>query len=371
MKILFTGGGTAGHIFPIIAIAREIKKISPAGFQFFYIGPKDRFISTILSQEGIDFKPVMAGKLRRYLSFWNITDFLFKLPVGILQAFFHIFTISPDLIFSKGGYGSLPAAIAGWTLLTPIFLHESDVAPGLANRIVGKMSVEIFSAFPVEKTRSFPANKIISVGNPLRTELLAGNPAEAKKLFKLTGVKPLILILGGSQGAQVINSRILTILDNLLDDFEIIHQTGEANFQRVKSEAEIVAGPRQRARYHPFSFLNETELACAYRAADLVISRAGAGSIFEIASAGKPSILVPLLGSAQNHQTSNAYVYAEKGAAIVMEEANFTPHFALERIKYLFSEPRKMKEMKKKAKEFARPEAARVIAEYIVAYSKQ
>lgn len=369
MKILFTGGGTAGHLFPIIVIVREIKRICPQGdFKFFYIGPKDQFTKTLLSQEGVEIKTILAGKVRRYFSFQNIIDILFKNPIGILQAFFHIFVISPDLIFSKGGYGSLPAVIASWMLLTPIFLHEADVAPGLANKIASKFALEIFTAFPVEKTQYFPASKMIWVGNPIRKEILDGSLKEAKKIFKLTEEKPVILILGGSQGAQKINDKILVILSDLLEDFEVIHQTGQNNFDQVKAEAEVVISENQKQYYHPFPFLNEKELACAYKAAGLVISRAGAGSIFEIAAVAKPSILVPLTGSAQDHQLKNAYAFAETGSALVMEEINFTPHFLLERIKYLFSEPKKLKKMAESAREFSNPESGRVIAEYLLAY---
>lgn len=372
MRILFTGGGTAGHIFPIIAIVREIKKAYPQGdIQFFYLGPKDKFASSSLSQEGIVMKTILAGKIRRYFSFKNIIDILFKFPIGIIQSFFHIFVISPDLIFSKGGYGSLPAVISGKLLLTPIFLHESDISPGLANRIAGRLSLEIFTSFPIEKIEYFPAKKIISVGNPVRKEILKASPEESKKLFKLAGGKPVVLILGGSQGAQKINDRILLVLSDLLENFEIIHQTGQANVEQVRREAEVVVSKDLKKYYHPFSFLDEEELSSAYQAANLIISRAGAGSIFEIAAVGKPSILVPLPGSAQEHQLKNAYAFAENGAAIVMEEANFTPHFLLERLKYLFSRPEKLKEMAEKAKEFSKPEAARVIAEYVITYLTQ
>jgi len=369
MKIIFTGGGTAGHIFPIIAIVREIKKVHPEkDIQFFYIGPKDKFASSLLFQEGVMIKTILAGKIRRYFSFKNIIDIIFKFPIGIIQSFFHIFVISPDLIFSKGGYGSLPAVISGWLLLTPIFLHESDVSPGLANKIAGKLSLEIFISFPIEKTEYFPAEKIISVGNPVREKILNGS---IKELFKLTGEKPVILILGGSQGAKSINDKILLILSDLLQNFEVIHQTGEGNFNEVEKEAEVAIDKDLKKYYHLHSFLNEEELSSAYQAADLVVSRAGAGSIFEIAAVGKPGILVPLSRSAQNHQVKNAYVYAEKGAAIVLEEVNFTPHFFLERLKYLFSRPEKLQEMSKRAKEFSKPEANRVIAEYIIAYLGQ
>ncbi len=371
MKILFTGGGTAGHIFPIIAIIREIRRNHPQGeFRFFYIGPKDKFFGDLLSKEGIEVKTILAGKIRRYFSLLNIVDILFKLPIGILQAFFHIFVISPDLIFSKGGYGSIPTIIAGWILLTPIFLflHESDTAPGLANKIAGKLVLEIFTSFPIEETEYFPAKKVISIGNPIRKELLKGSSKEAKKIFKLTGEKPLILILGGSQGAQKINDQVLTVLSKLLENFEIIHQTGRKNFEEVKAGANVVIKENLKKYYHPLPFLDEKELSHAYQAADLIISRAGAGSIFEIAALGKPSILVPLPGAAQNHQVKNAYAFAKNGSTIVIEEKNFLPHFFLEKLKYLFSQSKKLEEMAEKAKEFSKPDAARIIGEYITSY---
>lgn len=372
MRILFTGGGTAGHIFPIIAIIRELKKNYPSqSFEFFYLGPKDKFAKEVLLKEGVEVKIILAGKIRRYFSFRNITDLLFNFPIGIFQAFYHIFVISPDLIFSKGGYGSLPAILSGWLLLTPIFLQESDVSPGLANKIASKFAIEIFTAFPIEKTGYFPVKKMISIGNPVRKEILEGSKKEAQKLFKLTNEKPIILVLGGSQGAQRINNTLLTILADILKNFEIIHQAGKLNFQQVTEEAKVVLTDDLKEYYHPFPFLEEKELALAYAAADLIISRAGAGSIFEIAANGKPNILVPLPEAAQNHQIRNAYAFAENGAALVIEEANFTPHFLLERIKYLFSQPEKLKEMSKKAKEFSRPEASRIIANYLVEYLSQ
>ena len=337
MKILFTGGGTAGHIFPIVAVIREMKRNYPyAGLEFFYLGPKDKFAKDLFLKEGVEVKTILAGKVRRYFSFQNVID-MFKLPIGIFQAFYHIFIISPDLIFSKGGYGSIATSISGRILMVPIFLHESDISPGLANRIVGQFALEIFVSFSVKKTEYFPAKKMLSVGNPVRREILNGSKEGAKKLFNITGEKPVILILGGSQGAQRINDKILSILPNILKDYEIIHQTGRKNFEQVRKEAEVVITGDSKKYYHPSPFLNETEIANAYSVADLIISRAGAGTIFEIAFMGKPSILVPLPESAQDHQVKNAYAYAENGAALVIEEANLSPHFVLERIRNLFS----------------------------------
>lgn len=372
MRILFTGGGTAGHIFPIIAVAKELKKSYPnIRFDFFYIGPKDRFIDELLAQEGIAVKKILAGKIRRYFSFQNIIDVLFKIPISIIQAFYFVFTISPDLIFSKGGYGALPAVFSGWLLMTPVFLHESDAAPGLANKISNNFCIQVFTAFSKEKTEFFPNKKMFSVGNPIREGILNGSKERAFNYFKLTGEKPVVLIFGGSQGARRINEQILLGLNDFLSKFEIIHQTGRLNFKQVRAESEVVVKQNLKKYYHPAPFLNENEMADAYKAADLVISRAGAGSIFELAALGKPSILVPLPDSAQDHQVKNAYVYSRAGASIVLEEPNFTPHFALERMEHILSSPKEMELMSKKAKEFARPQAAKIIADLLVAYLKR
>jgi len=383
MKILFTGGGTGGHIVPIIAITREIRRIYPSGpgptdhrqktdLQFFYLGPKDEFGSILLSQEGIKVREVFAGKLRRH-SGWksflqNFADVCFKIPIGVLQSFFYIFFLSPDMIFCKGGFGSIPGVIAGKLLLVPVFLHESDIVPGVANQFISRFALEIFVSFP--GTEYFPLKKMILVGNPIRREVLEGSKAEGESFFKLSSAKPVVLILGGSQGAQRINDKILEILPNLLENFEVIHQCGEKNFEQVKAESKVMMRGKEDLEkfYHLFPFLKEPELRHAYATADIICSRAGSGSIFEIAAAGKPSILIPLPESAQNHQVKNAYAYQETGASLVLEEANFTPHFFLEKLKSLFSQPETLIEMAKATKEFSKPEAARIIANYLLEF---
>jgi UDP-N-acetylglucosamine--N-acetylmuramyl-(pentapeptide) pyrophosphoryl-undecaprenol N-acetylglucosamine transferase len=375
MKILFTGGGTGGHIFPLVAVLKEIKKISSKEpIEFYYIGPKDNF-QNYLFREGVKIKNINAGKVRRYFgiksSFQNLTDVLFRIPVGIFQAFWHIFSLNPDLILSKGGFGSVPAVIAGWILRVPIFLQESDVSAGAANRFLSKLSVEIFTAFPVGKTTGIPAKKMISTGNPIRTKLLEANKEEAKKALKLVGEKPVILILGGSQGAQRINDKILEILPKFLKDFEIIHQCGSKNFNEIKNEVKVILPEELQKYYHLYPFLDSKTLANAYAAADAVVSRAGAGAIFEIAALGLPSILIPLPESARKHQLKNAYCYAETGSSIIIEETNFMPHFFLGKLKNLFSNPEKVKEMSYQAKAFSRPKAAQIIAEYIIEYLNQ
>jgi len=369
MKVIFTGGGTGGHIFPILAIIREIKQIyTQADLGLYYVGPDDKSDLKLLIEEGVKIKKIASGKLRRYFSFKNFLDF-FKIPIGIVQAFFWLFFLMPDLVFSKGGYGSFPVAFSAKILGIPLILHESDVSPGLASRIESKWAQEIFVSFP--KTEFFPKDKIILVGNPIRKSILGGDKEKAKNLFNLRKGKPVVLILGGSQGAQKINDLILDILPEMLSSVELIHQTGRKNFNNVKAEAEAVLFDKFLKKfYHPFAFLDETLLREALAVSDLVISRAGAGSIFEIAASGKPAILIPISESAQNHQIKNAYSFAESGGGEVIEEKNLTPHFFLEKIKFIVSRPDILQEMSQGSLNFSRPKAAKIIASYIIEYLK-
>ena len=371
MKILFAGGGTGGHILPIIAVARELKRSYPGkDMELFYIGPEDRFGDILLSQEGIRTFVVKAGKVRRYWGptalLHNLSDILLNTPLGICKAFKILFFLSPDLIFSKGGYGAIPATVAGRMLGIPIFLHESDIVPGKANLAAEKFALEIFTSFPF--TQNFPPKKILLVGNPIRSRILSGSLLDATQIFQLVGGKLILFIMGGSQGASRINDMLLNILDEALNEFEIIHQTGEANFKTVAEEARVVISEANLPYYHPVAFLDENELRHAYAAANFIVSRAGSGSIFEIASLGKPSILIPLPESAQNHQMKNAYAYASTGAAIVLEEANMKPHFFLERIRSIIFDQTEMERMSQAALRFAKPDAARIIADYILEY---
>ncbi|MCX6765044.1 MAG: glycosyltransferase, partial [Candidatus Nealsonbacteria bacterium] len=272
MKIFFTGGGTAGHLYPIVSIVREIKKIDPERkFQFFFLGPRNNFVDAIFRDEGIVVKNISAGKMRRYFSLMNIYDLFIRTPIGIIQAFFYIYFNPPDLIFSKGGYGSLPVAIAGRLLLVPIFTHESDIVSGIANKFIERSALEVFSSFPVKKENiRLPLEKIIVVGNPIRSEISVGSREKAKVIFNLSGTRPVVLIMGGSQGARSINQKILAILGELLEDYEIIHQTGEANFIQVTSQSRILVSEEEQEYYHPVSFIGEKDLPHAYASADLI-----------------------------------------------------------------------------------------------------
>lgn len=367
MKILFTGGGTGGHVFPIVAIAREIRRIhTKKDLEFYYLGPKDEFGLIMLGQEDFQIKTIISGKIRRYFSYQNFIDILFKIPLGFLQSIFLILIIRPQLIFSKGGSGSISVTYCARFLRIPVFLHESDVVPGLSNRTTAKWAKKIFVAFP--KTEYFDPAKTIIVGNPIRKELLEGDKKMAGELFDLTFEKPIILFLGGSQGAEALNDFVLNILNDFLKEFEIIHVCGRNNLEGVEAEAQAVIEKDLAKYYHPVGFLDEEKIKHAYKVANLVISRSGSGSIFEIAALGKPSILVPLPTAAANHQSKNAYVYSQTGAALVIEQDNLTRNFFLEKIHYLFLHPDRLEKMKESALRFSTPLAAKAVAREILEY---
>jgi UDP-N-acetylglucosamine--N-acetylmuramyl-(pentapeptide) pyrophosphoryl-undecaprenol N-acetylglucosamine transferase len=367
MKILFTGGGTGGHIFPIVAVVREIRRIYPKkNLEFYYLGPKDDFSQIMLRGEDFIIKTIVSGKLRRYFSWQNFIDIIFKIPFGTIQSFLYLLAIKPDLIFSKGGSGSIAVTFSARILRIPVFIHESDVVPGLSNQKAAKWAKKIFVSFP--KTEFFDPEKVTLVGNPIRKEVLEGDKKIAEEMFDLTFSKPVFLILGGSQGAEAINDFILRILNILLKDYEVIHVTGKENLQEVSAEAQVVVEKDLDRYYHPVGFLDEEKIKHAYKAADLIISRSGSGSIFEIAGVGKPSILIPLPGAAANHQAKNAYVYAQTGAAEVFEQSNLTPNLFMDKVELLFLHPEKIEEMKQAALAFATPLASRAIAREILEF---
>lgn len=358
-KILFAGGGTSGHLYPIIAIAREIRRLYHS--KIYYIGPKDDY--NILSKEYFKNYFILTGKLRRYFSVKNFTNILFNFPIGYVQSLLFLILIRPQLVFSKGGSGSFQVCLAAKHLGIPVLVHESDSVPGLSNIKVSKWAKKVFVSFP--KTEYFSVKRPILVGNPIRTELLAGSNKVAKEIFQIKSERLVLLFLGGSQGAQAINEFILIALNNLLEKYEIIHVSGPKNYEMAQMEGQIIAVKKLAPYYHLYGSLDEKQLAQAFAVTDLVISRAGSGAIFEIAATGKPSILVPLPSSAGDHQLKNAYQYANTGASLVIEQGNLTPNFFIGQVNNLFSQPEKLKLMRDKALKFAKPEAAQTIAQII------
>ncbi len=372
MTIAFTGGGTGGHFYPIIAIVealndlvREERIIPP---KLYYLAPQP-FDEQALFENGITYVRVPAGKVRRYKSIQNITDSLVTFA-GTLYAIIVLFRLYPDAIVSKGGYGSVPTILAARLLRIPVIIHESDAKPGRANLLASKFAKKIAISFE-SAADYFPKNarnKIARTGIPIRKALLRIENEGARQYLKLEDDTPTILILGGSQGSIRINESILSSLPDLVSFANIIHQTGQANFRNVEAiSAVALAGNPHASRYHPFNYLSEVSLQRAAGVSDVVVSRAGANSIAEIGLWKKPVILIPIPESVSHDQRSNAYAYAGTGAAIVIEEENLTPHLLVSEIRRIINNPELAKKMSAAAEGFTDPDAARILAHEVLA----
>lgn len=374
MRILFTGGATGGHIFPIIAVARQLKKIykndsKENELEMFFLG-SGGLSEKFLKEEGVKVKTILAAKLRRYFSFKTFLDIL-KIPVGFFKSLIYLYIWMPDVIFSKGGYDSFPVVVAGWIYRIPVIIHESDTVPGLANRLASRFSKRVSVSF-ASAEKYFPQEKTALIGNPIREEIVKKcisitqeEKEKTKNEYNVTSQKPVIVILGGSQGAEKINELILLTISELLESYEIIHQCGVKNYERVKSELISLNN------YHLFPFFDEKQMSDIYSIADLIISRAGAGSICEIATCGKPSILIPLPESAGDHQRQNALIYAESGSGVILEQFNLTSHLLLNEISKILNNNELYEKMSINATNFSRPEAAEKISRQLIELGKK
>ncbi|MFA6272896.1 MAG: UDP-N-acetylglucosamine--N-acetylmuramyl-(pentapeptide) pyrophosphoryl-undecaprenol N-acetylglucosamine transferase [Candidatus Paceibacterota bacterium] len=368
MKILLTGGGSGGHFYPIIAVAEAIRKIVrieklvAPGLYFMSDSP---YNERLLYDNEIIFKKVGAGKIRRYFSFWNFTD-LFKTFFGVLKAIAEMFGIYPDVVFGKGGYASFPALLAARIFRIPVVIHESDSVPGKVNLWAGKFAAKIAVSYP-EAARYFPTDRVACTGNPIRESIRNLAIEGAHTYFNFVPEMPTIFIIGGSQGAELINDIVLGALPSLLQKYQIIHQTGKKQFALAKETVGVAMGEGSPllTRYKAYEYLDDLPLKMAAGAADIVVSRAGS-TLFEIASWGKPSIIIPITESNGDHQRENAYNFARKTGATVIEEENLSPNLFESEINRLFSDPAKREMLGKKAKEFSVPDAAEKIARELI-----
>ena len=365
LKILFTGGGTGGHTYPIIAVARELQSLAQKNniaVELSFAGPSNAN-AVIIRQEGIKTYWVPTGKLRRYAAWQTVGDVI-KASFGFFYALFLVWWLMPDAIFAKGGFGSLAVGLAGRIYGIPMLVHDSDSVPGLTTRLLGKIASRVAISFPGAAS-FFAAKKTVLLGNPIRQSLLGGSKQEAKTAFKLKGDRPLIFVTGGSQGSQHINEIVSASLEELLKTYEIIHQVGPNNEETFTKNLKEIYGIEAASQpyYHVKGYLDEQEEASVFAVCDMVVARAGAGNIYEIAAAGKPSILIPLAQAASDHQRENAFFYARTGAALVIEEANLTPHILINEIKGIGESKNRSSEMAKAAKAFAKLDAAAKIAQ--------
>lgn len=369
MKIVFTGGGTGGHFYPIIAVVQKVNKIIDEekilGVKLYFIsdGPYDK---QALVENSLEFIQIDAGKRRTYFSFKNFTDF-FKMGFGTLNAVYQIFSMYPDVVFGKGGYASFPTVFAAKILRIPVVIHESDSVPGRVNKWAGRFAKKVAISFP-EAAQYFPKKTTAWTGHPIRAEIEQAAPKDkALEYFKLEKDLPVIVILGGSQGAELINNVVLDSLPRLLKNFQIIHQTGVRNFKMVTGRADVVLKDNpNKIRYTPVPFMNPLMMKMAAGAATIIVSRAGS-TLFEIASWGVPSILVPFTESHGNHSKKNAFSYARSGACVVIEEMNMTANILSSELERILSDSALLEKMKAGANSFNKPEAASKIAHELLA----
>lgn len=371
MKIVFTGGGTGGHFYPIIAIAEELKAaikdrhvIEP---ELYFFGP-NAFDDRALFENGIAFVQTPAGKIRRYFSFLNFFDGIQTL-VGIIKTAFALYRLYPDVVFSKGGYGSVPTLIAAKLLRIPVVIHDSDAVPGRATLMAAPFARKIGISYPEaldyipEKLRG----KVALVGNPIRREVREPAHEGAREFLELEDAVPVVLILGGSLGAEKLNEVVLSALPDLVKNYQVVHQTGQKHFAGVTETARVVLEKNERRyRYKAFGYLSSLAMKMSAGACDVVVSRAGSGAIAEIAAWARASIIVPIPESISRDQRLNAFAYARTGACTVLEQGNLSPHLLVAEIDRLFTNPKARIDMAEAAKKFAHPDAARKLADAIL-----
>jgi len=368
MKILLTGGGTGGHFYPLIAVAEAINKVVkeekllPVKLYYMSDSPQD---AEMLLENNIEYINISAGKVRRYFSILNFFD-IFKTFFGIIGATIKVFNIYPDVIFSKGAYSSFPVLVAAKLLRIPVIIHESDSAPGRTNLWAAKFAKRVAVSYP-EAAKYFNSSKVAVTGNPVRKNIeMLPRREDARQFLNLSEDIPAILILGGSLGARTINNQILSILPSLVEKYYVIHQTGKANVEEVIGTADVVLTDNKlKNRYRTFDYLDNLNMTMSAGASSLIISRAGS-AIFEIATWGIPSIIIPITNTNGDHQRQNAYNYARSGGAIVIEESNLSPNILLSEITRIMEDKNLAKKMSEGAKSFIKTDASDLIAREII-----
>lgn len=341
MRLVLSGGGTGGHIIPNIALIHELRERFSAGktsapvtaaeagekpeLELLYIGGRNGMEQAMIAEIGVPFVAITCGKLRRYFSWKNFVDF-FKVPVGIIQSLAILLKFRPDVIFCKGGFVSFPVAVAGWILRIPVVLHESDVSPGLANSLCARFASVICVSFEESKKYFGKKKKTVVTGNPVRRELMYADKEAGLEFLHFTPALPVVLIMGGSSGAEFINKLAWRNLEYLLQHYQIAHLCGRNNVQPSNELLQHLKPEHHKnlSRYRAFEFL-ENELKDVYAAADVIVSRAGAISLAELDFFEKPVILIPLgTAASRGDQILNAEVFAKDHLAKVLHEGKFS-----------------------------------------------
>lgn len=362
MRIGFVGGGTGGHFYPLIAVANVLNKNDQKP-ELYYFGPSP-YDKNLLLENNVLYISCPAGKLRRYFSIQNFFD-IFRSFFGIFIAIWKLYVIYPDVIFSKGGFTSVPILMAARFLRIPVVIHESDAVPGRANLLAVKFAKYIGIAYD-DAAQYFPAQKTALVGIPIRNEIakIVENPFEE---LGIPNDRPLIYVTGGSTGANRINDLILSSLSQLLQKYRVFHQTGPANLEELRLTAQsLLDGTTLAQNYYLEGSIDAKMVSSLMSAASLIITRAGSTTLFEIAAHGKPAIVIPIPEDVSRDQRSNAYAYARSGAAVVIEEHNLTSNLLGQEISSIISNPDRYNSMSKAANSFYIEGAAEKIATILI-----
>lgn len=366
LRLIIAGGGTGGHVLPAIAVIDELLQRRAIG-DLLWIGSHTGLERDAANTADVPFAPIETGKLRRYFSLQTATDAA-RIPVGLWQARRQVQRFRPTAIFSTGGFVSVPSVIAARGQ-APILTHEQTAILGLATRINARFAdVVAVSYEQTARAASEIHRQVLVTGNPVRGSLAAGDAGHGRAHWQLDEPLPLIYVTGGSLGATPLNQRIGALLPDLLDHALVLHQAGAATSNRDAAELarrrESWPESRQR-RYRVVEFVG-SELADVYAAADLVISRAGAGTVAELAYLGKPSILIPLPGTGGDEQTHNARLLAEAGGAVLLPQSEATPERLRNEILRLLADPKRRAAMAESARSIGRADAAARLADAVL-----
>ena len=340
-KVVLAGGGSGGHVIPLLSIWEFLKD----DYDVLFICSSHGKEKAVLEAKQVNYKGVWAGKLRRYFDWQNVIDFL-KTPIGVIQSFFILRKFKPDVVLAKGGYVSVPVGVAAWLLGVPIVTHESDAVMGLANRILARFAKKIAVAFPVGRYQSRYEKKMIWTGMPVRKwKFSEANKDDIKSKWGLDNDLPVVFVTGGSQGAKKLNSYIMDSLEDMLQFTNVIHQTGELDFPRL--ERKKMSLTETKGKYLIYDFMIE-DYDKAVIMCDLFIARSGS-TLADISNLAKPSILVPLPSSASNHQFHNAKSFEDMGAGIMIEERDFAKINLSLLVRSLFEDEERLEEMSSSA----------------------
>lgn len=366
--IVFAGGGTGGHIFPGLAIAEFLEKKHPE-LRCVWLGSSRGLDRGIVESAGLTFYGIPSGKLRRYFSVHNVLD-LFRIGAGFFVSLYRLWRLRPRLVFSKGGFVSVPPCFAAFLLRIPVITHECDFTPGLATRLnsrVAKMilvSYEETAAYFPEKYRS----RIRYTGNPVRSEFYAGDPDAGRSYTGCTDPEvPVVFVQGGSLGARQINELLCEIARELCGRCFVVHQTGAGN----RNDCELLEREIPGSRYRSFEFIRG-EMPHVLASADIVVSRAGANSVWECATAGKPMVLIPLdTGSSRGDQIDNARYFENRGAAVVLAGEKATAVNLLNTVRAILDDSARLAAMAAASKSLGSHQAAEIIARYIAEFNPE